>query len=220
MPIKWTKDKLLDTDLSSLSDLESRRAYNRFYWQVNKTIENLQKLRTDTGMESPSLDFIETPSKFKFSRAGEGKFKSPEMLKTTQQVKSELYRLKHFIGMKTSNVSGTKQYYTDSRKEIRKVAKQAGYKPPTSISVDYVKKFWSLYRKALESYHDYDSEQLKKTAFIVYNKTGGDNFLNTIDQMIEKTGRELYEKKQDEIEQIDSFDLLENLNATELDISN
>ena len=212
--IRWTKETLFNTDLRKLNEMELRRAYKFFQARTNRTIKNLIELEESEGMTSPALAYIREPNPEKTrTKKGEGLFRPINDLKSNQQLRYELQRIRHFLEQQTSTVEGTRKYFEHRKKEMVNIAKSVGYNIyMKDLTVDDIDKFYELYRSALEKLKDYDSTQIKDTVYNVYKdmkqfiktlpeKMVTPAFNKLIDTKIKDLLKEKYEESIDEDEE-------------------
>lgn len=169
------KQDLMNLDIVNANRATVERYLTEFAGRTNITIKNLERLESKEDMRSPSLDYIQNESKT--SKSGQGYFKSGiEMSKegaTLQSMKIELSRLRYFLGLKTSSVTGTRDYYKDRRNEL----KEAGFTKSeiSKISNTEVKSIFSAFRYSAEMIGDWDSTNTFKAIKIIY-KNNPDKF--------------------------------------------
>lgn len=204
--IRWTKETLFNTDLRKLNEMELRRAYKFFQARTNRIINNLVALEASEGMTSPALAYIRNPNPTKTkTKKGEGLFRPIDNLKTNQQLRYELQRIRHFLEQQTSTVEGTRKFYANRKKEMIEIAKKAGFNIKSKdITQDDLKKFYELFRYALEKFKDYDSEQIKDSVWNLFFSNISmkrEDLMELIDEELAKERKRIYEESIDEDEE-------------------
>lgn len=151
--LRWTFDLLNQVDLRKLDSIELKRGYNFLYHRVNSRIDKLEKFYNETGMESPSLKYVE------------GRFPKIDNL-NPNQLRFQLHKMRRFLNMETFSVQGTKEYFINRKEDIKKIA---GDKVNVDdLTPNDISNFYSLFRFAIDRYKDYDSTQNKETVWNVF----------------------------------------------------
>lgn len=183
--IRWTLDLIKESNITTLSKKELRRALNFGSWRVNERINKLKKYQETHGIEVPSLKYITDPGTSKNSKAGQGNFYINDNM-SIQELRYEFKRLQNFLNMKTSSIKGVETFYKERRSEIKKVFSDLGASTEQvdKLLDEDISKFYSIFRKAIELVGDYDSTRLKEVSWnnFINNNTNVNDLLNNIVQ--------------------------------------
>lgn len=145
-------------DLNKLSAKEMKQVTSRLVSAANKRVRRLQK--TKLGTSSLAYQTVEKRGR-NFSVRG----------KNVNQVRNEFKIARNFLNMKTSTVTGWKDY----QKDVANRVKSSTGIDVSKWSVDLQSKMWKVYRKFEESYggtfRKGDSDRIQKMLVEMLDET-------------------------------------------------